>query len=201
MFDKILNRFEKLDMEKLVEVVNLVWNNREKIVVLLENLPTMLRETGASIESAGESAVQASRLLTGDDDMPSAGELSRLAANALERCERELAAASKIMGSLGQEIDDVRIPSVRPKYIEVLGAQVVGGLEFGESPLVNNTAARLKSGAGRLEEIGRDLRQVATQLNRLGGALTETGGSLNNVGVQLKQSGVTLRSLGDFKKK
>ncbi|WP_420630796.1 hypothetical protein [Candidatus Leptofilum sp.] len=201
MFDKLFDKFDDIDMKKLVEVVNLVWNNREKFIDLVENLPTLLDNTGSSIESAGTSAVKASAFLSGDKKgSPSAGEVSKIAATALDRCQDELAEAAKIMASLGKQLDAVRIPSVKPKYIEVLGSRVVSGLEFGEEGILDNAADKLTDGSSRLKQIGVDLRLVSKNLRELGGALTETGKDLNNVGLQLKESGGTLRSLSKFNK-
>ena len=195
MFKKIFDNFDDLDMDKLLEVVNLVWNNRDKIMDLVERLPELLDETGNTIESAGESAMNAAVFLTGGkDDTPSAGEVSEMAAKALDGCYRELRSVSRMLDRFGKELDDIRIPSLEPKYVEVMGIDVIGGLDFGESELFDNAADRLKGGSDRLDDISNDLRNVAKHLRNLGGALTDTGNDLNNVGVKLTQSGQTLRS-------
>lgn len=199
MFKKIWENLDDLDMEKMVQVMNLVWNNRDKILDLVERLPELLNETGNTIESAGESAIKASAFLTGGkDDTPSAGELSQLAATALERCFKEIQDVARVMDRFGQELDDIRIPSIQPKFTEVMGVDVISGIDFGEAELFDNAAARLKHGSDRLTEVGNDLRNVAKHLRSLGGALTETGNDLNNVGTKLTQSGQTLRSLGQL---
>lgn len=199
MFDKLLNKFDDFDMEKVMEVVNLVWNNREKFMDLIENLPEMLKNTGENIESAGESAVNASVFLMGDKkDGPSAGKMSEMAAGALERCFEEIQQASKVMAVLGKELDDIKIPSVKPKYIELMGKRVLGGIDFDEDGLFDNPAKRLQDGAGRLNDIGKDLGEVAKNMRQLGGMLTDTGKDLNNVGEKLKSSGATLRSFSNF---
>jgi len=200
MFNKLFDRFDDFDVEKVVEVVNLVWNNREKFLHLVENLPKLLQETGESIESAGASAMKASVFLSGDaKGSPSAGEISALAANALDSCQDEISAAAKIMESLGEELDKIRIPSIRPKYMELMGNKIISGLDIGEEGIMDNAADRLKDGSDRMEKIGKDLRLVATNLRELGGVLTETGKDLHDVGVQLKSSGGTLKSLSDLK--
>ena len=200
MFDKFLGKFDDFDMEKVMEVVNLVWNNREKFIDLLENLPKLLQETGESIESAGASAMKASTFLSGDEKgSPSAGEMSDLAATALDRCYKEINAAAKIMANLGDDLDKVRIPSFKPKYMEVMGHRVMSGVDFGEEGLLDNAADKLNDGSDRLGSIGKDLRLVAQNLREMGTVLTDTGKDLNDVGVQLKQSGGTLRSLSHLK--
>ena len=201
MLGKLFDSFDDFDTEKIMEAVNFIWENRENILQLIETLPQLLRDTGDTIESAGESAMKASVFLNGNEDIPSASELSELAATALQRCYEEINTAAEIMNTFGDEIDDIRIPSVQPKYIEVLNMKVVGGLEFGESQLLDNAANRLQNGSDRLAEIGKDLNSVAEHLRSLGGALTDAGKDLNDVGVKLTESGGVLRSLADFEKK
>lgn len=202
MFGKLFDVMDDFDTKKVMEVVNLVWDNREQIMDLIERLPELLRETGDSIESAGASAMNASAFLTGshDDDALSAKAMSDLAASALDRCYTQLQGVSRVMDKVGVELDELRIPTLEPSYTEVLGMNVVSGVEMGESPLLDNVADRLKGGSDSLEEIGKDLKNVANQLRKLGGALNEAGGDLNNVGVKLQQSGNTLRSMTKFGK-
>ena len=199
MLGKIFDQFDDFDIEKLKEVVNLVWNNKEKILDLIERLPTMLKETGDGIESAGESALTASSLLLGDKKNPGAQQIAELAADALERCQAEIGKAAGIMEKFGGEIDDIRIPSFSPQYKEVMGFNVITGLDMGENKLIDNAADRLKDGSGRLEEISKDLKSVASHLRQLGGTLTDTGDGLSKVGAKLMESGGTLRSLTDLK--
>lgn len=144
--------------------------------------------------------MKASLFLSGDEKgSPSAGELSEIAAGALDRCYKEIDAAAKIMQSLGQELDDVRIPSMKPKYMDVLGHRVVSGLDIGEEGLFDKAAGRLQDGSDRLDAVSKDLQLVARNLRDMGSVLTDTGKDLNDVGVQLKQSGGTLRSLSHLK--
>lgn len=200
MFGKLFNAIDDFDTKKVMEVVNLVWDNRERIMDLIERLPELLRETGDSIESAGASALNASAFLTGDhdDDALSAKAMSELAASALERCYTQLQGVSNVMERVGEELDELRVPTLEPTYTEVLGMNVVSGVEMSELQLLDNVAHRLKGGSDSLEEIGKDLKNVADQLRHLGGALNEAGSDLNNVGVKLQQSGKTLRSMTKF---
>ena len=99
------------------------------------------------------------------------------------------------MDDFGKEIDDITIPNVIPSYTEVMGFNVVSGIEFGEANLVDDAADRLKRGSDRLEDIGSEFRQVAEQMRLLGKKLTDAGGDLNEVGGQLRKSGVVLHDL------
>ena len=66
MLGKILDNFDDFDVEKVMNVVNMVWENRERFMEIVEKLPQMLQDTGDSIDAAGESALAASSLLLGD---------------------------------------------------------------------------------------------------------------------------------------
>jgi hypothetical protein len=227
------------DMDKMTEVVNLMWRNRDKImgtvdnvwenwddimdtvdvvmrnreaflgviswarrhsarlVDLADSLPDLLHKTGDGIEAAGNSARQAGRFLAGskEDDATSASELMDMAATALERCRVELEKAAGLLSVLGDEIDDIRIPQLSPRFVEVMGMRVVSGVDVGESSLMDTAAKRLKGGADRLNQVGIDLESVAGKMRNLGGQLTEAGADLGRVGDQLTGSGDLLRSL------
>ena len=199
MFGKMFNAFDDFDTKKVMEVVNLVWDNRERIMDLIERWPELLRETGDSIESAGLSAMNASAILTGaNEDSVSASYMSEVAANALERCHTEIQGVARVIDTLGTELDELRVPTLEPIYTKVLGMNVVSGVEMGKLQLLDNAADRLKGGSDRLEEIGKELERVAVQLRKLGGAINEAGHDLNNVGSKLQQSGKTLRSITKF---
>ena len=110
MFDKIddiLELVQDFDFEKVKETVDAVWDqkdeigqvvefvveNKDKIVDVITQLPKLLDKTGAGIAAAGESAVKASALLTGDGSESAVSGLTDLAAGALDRCRKQLAAA------------------------------------------------------------------------------------------------------------
>lgn len=199
MFKKVFDRFDDFDFEKMKTVVELVWDNRERIMDIIERLPQMLEETGDNIESAGSSAIRASAVLTGGQNgKGGATMLSKTAANALDRMETELGEAAEIMADVGREIDRIRIPSFRPKRTEVMGINVISGFDIDEHPMVDNAAKRLKEGSQRMTEIAKDLKLVAENLRDLGSSLTETGDDLNNVGNKLVKSGQTLRGFSGW---
>ena len=199
MFKNLFDKFDDFDGEKVMEVVNLVWNNRERIIDLVERLPELLSETGDNIEAAGTSAVKASVFLAGGGkDEMNAGDLSAMAADALDRCYKELRTVSRAMDKIGGEIDDIRIPRIEPTYTKIGRIKVINGIDIGEHPIVDNAADRLKDGSDRIQEIGNDLKTVAKNLRQLGVSLTDTGSDLNSVGLKLQQSGQTLRSFADL---
>ncbi len=199
MFKKVLDRFDDFDFDKMKTVVELVWDNRERIMDIIERLPQMLEETGDNIESAGSSAIRASSVLTGGKDgKGGATLLAKRASSALDRMETELGEAAEIMADVGREIDRIKIPSFRPKRTEVMGINVISGFDMDEHPMVENAANKLQDGSKRLVEIAKDLKLVAENLRELGGSLNDTGDDLNNVGNKLVKSGQTLRGFSGW---
>ena len=195
MFDKMF------DTGKIMEVVNLVWDNRDQIKRLIEQLPQTLKESGDNIESAGNSAVRAGYFFGGggpDKEAVDASQLSRRAATALTKCQREIKDAARMMERVGAEIDDIWIPSVKPKYLEVLGHKVVSGLDIGENKLMGEVATKLKDGSDNLGNLGDELQDIAKSLRELSGVLRDAGGDMVNVGEQLVKSGHTLREMSSL---
>lgn len=111
------------------------------------------------------------------------------------RCRDELTNAVKVLMSLGDIVDDLKIPTVEPRYSEVAGFNVVTGVSIGASKLADRAGGQLVEGAQRLGRIALDLAGVAEQLRGLGSSLGNVGGDLRHVGTQLGASGTTLRSL------
>lgn len=184
--------------DEIVDAVEYVMNQRERIADFLEKVPEFLGRTAHFIHDAGASAVQASTYLTGEGgakDSTSVRELAELAAGALERCNEELRATAKMLENLGRQIDDVKIPMLKPEYSEIMGFNVVTGVEFGESNLVDDAAEQLKRGSARLNEIGDDFRSVAQTMRKLGGVITDAGQDLSHVGAKLQESSTMLTTL------
>lgn len=196
-FMNVLN-FVRDNQEMLLQVLHFVQNQRERLLDMLDNLPELLGQTGICIEAAGNSALRASTFLTGSDGDPdslSANDLANVAALVLERCQSEIQNAAQIMKVVGNEVDGLTIPSISPKYSEVMGFNVISGLEIGDEPLIDDAAGRLRRGSDRLDLIGSELQTFAIQMRKLGSALTDVGNNLNEVGEQLTTSGGTLRNL------
>lgn len=230
MFDKLMDAFDDFDpsrvkdvveavwedKDKIGEVVSLVWENREAITTVIEfvqghkdqimevvsRLPEMLATTGSGIAAAGASAVQASGLLTGsDDDDMSARRLAEIAADALDTCRAELVKAAGLVGRVGDQVDALKIPSVSPKYTEIMGFNVVTGVDIGEMSLLDDAVGELREGAGTIEGISGSLAEVSKHLRVLGSRLTDAGADLDKVGAQLQESGGLMQQVATIGKK
>jgi len=118
MLDKIIDVLDDFDFDKAVKVVDMVWDdcekikdavdlvwdnrdnlmeviefmreNQERLMNMIDHIPDLLDRTGETISAAGGSAIKASAFLTGDDDSFSARELAELAATALVHCFEEM---------------------------------------------------------------------------------------------------------------
>jgi len=201
------------DRDKITETANLVWDNRDAITDVIEffgdnkdailgiisELPDLLASTGNGIAKAGESAIAASGFLLGTDGEEGAvTEITEFAAEALSRCVEQLDNAVDVLNRAGEEIDKIGIPTVDPKFTEVVGFKVVTGLDFGTSPIAGGVSDRMRDGAGNLASIAEDFGVVADQLKRLGSRLNDTGSDLNNVGGLLQETGTTMTSLASL---
>jgi hypothetical protein len=215
MFDKIddiLELVQDFDFEKVKETVDAVWDqkdeigqavefvvdNKDKIVEVITQLPKLLDKTGQGIAAAGESAVKASALLTGDESESAVSGLTDLAAGALDRCRKQLAAASKVLEKFGDEIDDFKIPSVSPEYTEVMGFKVITGLDINQVSPADKAAGKMREGATHMTDIATDFEVVAEQLRQIGDRLDKTGRDLNDVGGTLATTGTTLQGLANL---
>jgi hypothetical protein len=191
-----MDKLDDIDFEKLMKMADLFMDNKDKIFDVIERIPLMLKETGDTMEAAGNSAMKASTFLVGGQKgKPSAKEVSELAADALERCYKEIAQVAKFMDELGDDLDKINIPNIKPRFIEALGHKVVSGIELGEDQLFDNAAGKLQDGSRRLGTIGGDLSAVAKHLRGLGATLADAGTDLNVVGEKLKQGGTTLKGV------
>ncbi|MEZ4612900.1 MAG: hypothetical protein R2838_22100 [Caldilineaceae bacterium] len=117
-----------------------------------------------------------------------------LAAHALEQCRVELDKAAELLGVLGDEIDDIRIPRLSPRFVEVMGVRGQrGGCGRGQSHGHGGQATQ-----GRRNPAGQGGRRPGDggrQDAQPGRPVDRGGADLQSVGDQLGGSGELLRSL------
>ena len=197
------------DRDKIGEVVDLVWSNRDRLVPvldwvkehgddlldLMEKVPEILGRAGQALTEAGHSATTAAGWLVGQAD-DGVVELVEVAAKALDSCWDELDDVAKLLRSIGDRVDDVEIPTVAPRYTEVMGFDVVTGIDFGSDPFLDGVADRLKDGADRVGGVAAGLTTVASQLRDVAARVVDAGNDLDQVGKQLDSSGSALMAMG-----
>lgn len=201
--------FAGADMEKVLGALGDMWEHRDQLVDLVQwfgrykdrvismvkDLPDLVATAGGGMGTAGDSAQKAAAFLVGEGDGISAKELTEIAANALAKCREELGNVRDLIAHLGDEIDDLRIPTVEAKFAELGGIRVIKGIDIGESKLTDQAADRLRQGADRIGSISDALETVSGHLSTLGGKVTEAGESLGTAGQYLTRSGAQLQSL------
>lgn len=186
----------ELDPRKLVDLVNDLWGVRRRVVEtveffidnraalvgaigfmqdhaddlvdLVKRLPDVLGSAGEALETAGGGAKTAGSFLLGDGTA-SVLDLASEAADALDRCHRELQA--------------------------IMGLYDRAGAELIALPVVGAAARPIVEGTGRLGAVVIDLGAVADLLRKVGSAITDTGRGLDGVGRALTSSGSTLQRL------
>jgi len=204
------------DRDKIKDSVGLVWENKDEILGVIDfvrenkdqildfvgQLPDLLGKTGDGLAAAGASAVKASGLLTGeDDDDMSAERLAAVASDALEACRDELGKAAGLIGNVASAVSGFKIPTITPKFTEVVGFNVVTGVDFGEESLLDDAAESLADGVARIEGITASLGDVSGKIRSLGSRITEAGSDLAGVGGQLEESGTLLKQVSNIGKK
>ena len=200
------------DREKITDTANLVWDNKDDLIGvidfvrehgddlldLLKKVPEILGQAGDGLSSAGQSAVQAGTWLV--DEKGGVAQFADLAADAIEACLDQLGAATSLIGDLSDEIDKLSIPSLSPTYTEVMGFNVITGIDIGEVALVDQATDRLRDGTDQIQAIAGNLGDVAGNLRDLGVKVADAGDELQSVGVQLHDSGQTPTTISGSKK-
>ena len=145
-------------------------DHADDLIELGKRLPPLLATAGAALEQAGDGAAQAGRfLLGGGTSRTGVRALAAEAADALDRCQRELAEITALVDRVGGSLADV--------------------------PMVGDALAPLASGAGRMGAVADDLGHVARRVRELGATIGGAGGDLSAVGRSLGRSGSTLQRL------
>jgi hypothetical protein len=173
-----------------------LWDHGDQALPLLEILPQTLHATGAGMELAGQGAIDAGHLIRGGGGVPvNARQTVEAAADAIDSCYQQVLLVKGYIKSAGDEINDVKVPTVEPTYTEVVGVRVVDGFSFGNASLFGPVGDALKDGASKLNLAAQQLQTQATQLHNLSSALNDAGNNLGTLGTQLKQSGQALKQI------
>lgn len=168
---------------QIVDAVDFVWKNRDGISAAMafvrdhadelldlgRKLPPLLATAGHALEQAGDGARQASSFILGDGARGGVRDLAAEAADALERCQRELH--------------------------EVMDMVDRAGNGLAALPFVGDVVQPLVGGAARIGSVADDVAGVAGRLRSLGDQLDGAGGDLRSVGAALGSSGTTLQRL------
>jgi hypothetical protein len=149
------------------------------------------------LELAGLTALKAGSFLTGDgdDDDISVRDIADLAGSALHRAHAGIGAAASLVARIGDEVDDIRIPTFEPTYSEVAGFKVVTGVDFGEASVVDKVAGRIRDGAEQLRRIAEEIGDASANVGLLGAKISDAGADLGKAGDRIQSSGEILRGV------
>lgn len=190
----------------ILGVLRLLWENADRLLLLLERLPRTLRASGEALESAGQgAALVATTLDGGPEGGAGAATALREATAALEQVRRQVESIAQNVRQGADAMDRFTVPTVTAtrqkinlKAVGLGEPEFVTGLNIGESrpAIVGDITGRIRSQADLLDtRLSEDLRAATEKLERLSHSLLESGERMRGLGESLKRSGAALREL------
>ncbi len=197
-------------MLTFINLLKLLWNNRDQLVQLLEVLPPLLNTAGQSMKVAGGGAEAAGRFVKGGGGTSlNARQLVLDTAAALANSRTQINDAASQIETAATRIGNVKVPTVTPEFTTLtfmpslipgtppVEVEVLKDLDFGESSLFGSVKNSLNAGADRLRDVGDELQTSVNRLNQFATALDNTGQGLETLGIHLRQGGEALQQLGN----
>ena len=149
------------DIKKIVSMVDAIWEHKDQLAHIAQNLPSLLGETGGHMQAAGEGAQRASAFLSGE-----VRDLANNAADLLEASKAQLRGVLKALEGVGHVLSNVPL-------IGDVGKSVGDGLKS------------LGDVANSLDSVGQKVRGLGDRLSDVGGDLDGMGKSLVGGGASL----------------
>ncbi len=154
-----------VDVKKLMGMVDAIWDHKDELAHIAQNLPQLLGETGGHMQAAGEGAQRASAFLSGE-----VRDLATNAADLLEASKTQLRGVLKALEGVGHILSNVPL-------IGDVGKSVSDGLKS------------LGDVANSLDSVGKKVRGLGDRLSDVGGDLDSMGRSLVGGGASLLSFG------------
>jgi hypothetical protein len=150
---------------KLTAVVDSIWEHREELARMAQDLPALLQEAGTHMNEAGRGARRASAAL-GDD----VRELTAHAADMLEASKHQLKAVLHALEGAGKVLRNLPLIGDMGKMMgESLGA-------------IGDVADNLDAVGGKVRGLGDRLASVGEDLDLMGKSLLGGGARLTSYG-------------------
>lgn len=153
-------------MSDFFKLLAFLWNNRQVLLELLENLPSLLQTVGASMEAAGDGAVQASNYIRGGGGAP-----------------------VNMRGALNTGTDVIE--AIRAQ-VDAVKTQID---DLAKLPFFFAVNEPMTLFAGSVEDVSTEIQNVADSLNDVSSALNSTGLNLRTLGQQLSSAGTQLQQV------
>lgn len=159
-----------LDIKKVAATIDTIWDHKDELVRIAQNLPQLLSDTGGHMQAAGDGAQRASAFLSGE-----VRDLATNAADLLESARKQLRGVLQALERVGNTLSDVPL-------IGDIGKSMGDGLKS------------LGEVANSLDSVGQKVRGLGDRLSDVGGDLDAMGRSLVGGGASLLSfSGGTVR--------
>ncbi len=167
----------------------------EHIPALLKKLPDILDSLGSGVADAGEQAQKAALTLLGDDGKGGAQATLNHGAGMLGAITEQLGNAAEMLADVAEDVGKVGIPSIDPKFTEVLGLKVISGVDIETTSILAGQAGKLKDGATTVGYVTENLADLAKDLGSIADVLGKVGDALGNLGSRLGDSGGQIKGL------
>lgn len=150
-----------VDIKKIAGVIDSIWDHRDELAHIAQNLPQLLGDTGGHMQAAGEGAQRASAFLSGE-----VRDLATSAAELLESSRNQLRGVLKALEGVGNMLADIPL-------IGDVGKSVRDGIKS------------LGDVANSIDNVGQKVRGLGDRLSDVGGDLDSMGRSLVGGGQSL----------------
>ena len=156
---------EPTEEAKLAAMVDVIWEHREELARMAQDLPALLQEAGGHMREAGEGAQRASVALGGDIQ-----ELTGHAADMLEASKHQLRAVLQALEGAGRMLRNLPLIGDMGKMMgDSLGA-------------IGDVADNLDQVGQKVRGLGDRLASVGTDLDHMGRSLLGGGHRLASYG-------------------
>jgi hypothetical protein len=153
------------DEAKVTAMVESIWEHRDELARMAEDLPRLLQEAGLHMREAGEGAQRASVYLAGD-----VREFAGHAADVLEESKHQLKAVLQALEGAGRMLRNLPLIGDMGKMMgESLGA-------------IGDVADNLDLVGRKVRSLGDRLADVGVDLDAMGASLLGGGSSLSQYG-------------------
>jgi hypothetical protein len=165
-FGKLLGG--NMDIKKLQEVVDLVWDNKDELAnsaQFAKDIPDLIRTLAGGLSDAGGQARAAGLALVGDDGKSGA--------------TTKLGSSAKTLGSIAENLASVA-KFVTDAADDIKGVPLMGG----PAKQLSGAAKSIQGTTTSLGGLAEDLVGLADILGNVGAALNKLGDSLDSSGTK-----------------
>lgn len=193
--DLVLN-----NKDSLLDAVAFVRDHGDDLIDLMQRLPDILERAGSALATAGDAAMQASQFLVAGDGVD-ADDVASAAATAIEVCTEHLGTVASLLGRVAGQLDDIRVPTLGVDRTEMMGINVVSGLDVGSKAVARGPADSIKNTSDQMQAVVGALADAGAGLAQLQANLGAAGEKIQSVAGEIERSGSALVELSPGEKK